>query len=130
MGLFIYMKLIYAKETGLDTLENFTYELIFSEKPKDAWGNFWDTFHPEPPDKEFIDFIVKIKSESELFEVFNNRGFSMYDAKDGVIALLYEIDEDIDENVGRMIFKYGDDISKITATLSQLNIKYLSEKIK
>ena len=90
------------------------YEFIFSDSIDEVWGENWESKpangYPSPPDVEHVKKVgVLTNGEITLELVQESDVFSVQDAIDGVLALGWEKEEEIDFSlVKRLVFKYGD----------------------
>jgi hypothetical protein len=107
--------LIYVNELGPNYKGDNIYEFIFSDEINDVWGEDWDSKpangYPNPPSLDFITKVGTLKNNQlEMNVIQKSDYFSMIDAKDGVICLAWEMDDDyIDFNMKkRLVFRFGE----------------------
>jgi hypothetical protein len=106
--------LIYINGLGPNYKGENIYEFIFSDSMEDVWGENWEARpangYPSPPDIEHIKKVgILTYGEITLELVQNSDVFSVQDSIDGVIALGWEKEDEIDFSlVKRLVFKYGD----------------------
>lgn len=103
-------KLIYVNGLGLNYKGDYIYEFIFSDT-LDVWGEDWESEpasgRPKPPEIKYVTKVYTLKDTDLKFELAQNSDyFSMIDASDEVVALAWEMD--YDENVQRLVFKFGE----------------------
>jgi hypothetical protein len=106
--------LIYINGMGPNYKGENIYEFIFSDSIDEVWGENWESKpangYPSPPDVEHVKKVgVLTNGEITLELVQESDVFSVQDAIDGVLALGWEKEEEIDFSlVKRLVFKYGD----------------------
>jgi hypothetical protein len=106
--------LIYINGLGPNYRNENIYEFIFTNSLDEVWGENWEARpangYPSPPDVEYIKKVgVLTNGEITLELVQNSDVFSVQDSIDGVVALGWEKEEEIDFSlVKRLVFKYGD----------------------
>ena len=106
--------LIYINGLGPNYKGEKIYEFIFSDSLDEVWGENWEARpangYPSPPDVEYVKKVGTLTNgEVTLDLVQNSDVFSVQDSIDGVLALGWEKEEDIDFSlVKRLVFKYGD----------------------
>lgn len=106
--------LIYINGMGPNYKGENIYEFIFSDSTEDVWGENWEAKpangYPSPPDVEHVKKVgVLTNGEITLELVQESDVFSVQDSIDGVLALGWEKEEDIDFSlVKRLVFRYGD----------------------
>lgn len=105
-------KLIFINQLGSDYKGNFMYEFIFGDNDK-CEGDDWDAKpangYPKPPKIEFIKKVGILKNSKLKLELVQNSDFfSFFDAVDKVIALGWEMDDEIDfDYTPRLVFHFG-----------------------
>lgn len=107
------LNLIYINHIGVNHLNNYVYEFLFSDTKANIDGDNWDTYpasgQPSPPYQKFIKAIGVVESEDLKLDVIQeNSQFAVWDAVDGLIALGWENVDDYEtypEN--RLIFHFG-----------------------
>jgi hypothetical protein len=88
------------------------YEFIFGDNDK-CEGDDWDAKpangYPKPPKIEFIKKVGILKNSKLKLELVQNSDFfSFFDAVDKVIALGWEMDDEIDfDYTPRLVFHFG-----------------------
>ena len=123
-------KLIYVNGLGRNYKGDYIYEFIFSDT-LDVWGENWESEpamgKPEPPEMKYITKVYTMKNTSIEFGLAQNSDyFSMIDASDQVIALAWEIN--YDEDLPRLVFKFGDDEETVSDKLYARDIVLEDEK--
>lgn len=107
--------LIYINGLGSNYKGEHIYEFIFSNSIDEVWGENWESKpangYPLPPDIEYVSKVgVLTNGEIKLELVQNSDVFSVQDSLDGVIALGWEIEEEIDFSlVKRLVFRFGEE---------------------
>lgn len=107
--------LIYINGMGPNYRGENIYEFIFSDSIDEVWGESWESKpangYPNPPDVEYVKKVgILTNGEITLELVQNSDVFSVQDSIDGVLALGWEKEEDIDFSlVKRLVFKFGDE---------------------
>ena len=106
------MILVYVNELGPNYKGDNIYEFIFSDT-LEVWGENWESKpangYPSPPDVEYVKKVgILTHGKITLELVLNSDVFSVHDSIDGVLALGWEKEEDIDFSlVNRFVFKFG-----------------------
>ena len=107
--------LIYINGLGPNYRGENIYEFIFSDSIDEVWGESWESKpangYPSPPDVEYVKKVgILTHGKITLELVQNSDVFSVQDSIDGVLALGWEKEEDIDFSlVKRLVFKIGDE---------------------
>ena len=96
--------LIYVNGLGPDYKGNNLYEFIFSDD-LDVWGDSWESNpangYPSPPELKHIKKVGTLRNTDLKFELIQNSDFfNMSDAMDDVVALGWEV---TDEIIGKKI---------------------------
>jgi hypothetical protein len=126
--------LIYINGMGPNYKGENIYEFIFSDSTEDVWGENWEAKpangYPNPPDVEHVKKVgVLTNGEITLELVQESDVFSVQDAIDGVLALGWEKEEDIDFSlVKRLVFKYGDQEQDVKDKLYERDLVLQFEK--
>tara|TARA_R110001583_G_scaffold184241_1_gene343538 strand:+ start:1238 stop:1639 length:402 start_codon:yes stop_codon:yes gene_type:complete len=112
------MFLIFINELGPNYKKENIYEFIFSDNIKELWGDEWDSVpahgNPGPPEFNHIDKVgVLSKSTVKLELVQNSDYFGMEHALDKVIALGWEVYDDEESEIDRMVFHFGDNLKSV-----------------
>jgi len=123
------MILIYVNELGPNYKGDNIYEFIFSDTT-DVWGNDWDVTpasgRPSPPNYEYIKKVGILKnSDIELNLIQNSDFFCVYDSVEDIISLAWEksdADYTIDDDVKRLVFRFGESIKSIEDKLYERDI--------
>jgi hypothetical protein len=129
------MNLIYVNEIGSDYKGQKQYEFIFSDSSEidiDEWFVIpaSATAKTKSPDIEYVKLVGLLKNTDLDLELIQNSDyFGVIDAVDGVIALAWE-KFDIDVEVGRLTFKFGESLENVTKKLKQRSYILLKEEIK
>ena len=106
--------LIYINGLGPNYKGDNIYEFIFSDT-LEVWGDSWDTKpangYPSPPDVEYVTKVGTFKNDKITLELVQDSDvFSVQDSLDGVLALGWEKEEDLDFSlIKRLVFKFGED---------------------
>jgi hypothetical protein len=107
--------LIYINGLGPNYRGENIYEFIFSDSINEIWGEGWElkpaNGYPSPPDVEHVKKVGTLTNGEITLELVQNSDvFSVQDSIDGVLALGWEKEEDIDFSlVKRLVFKFGDE---------------------
>jgi hypothetical protein len=129
------MNLIYVNEIGSDYKGQKQYEFIFSDSSEidiDEWFVIpaSATARTKSPDIEYVKLVGLLKNTDLDLELIQNSDyFGVIDAVDGVIALAWE-KFDIEVEVGRLTFKFGESLENVTKKLKQRSYILLKEEIK
>ncbi len=129
------MNLIYVNEIGSDYKGQKQYEFIFSDSSEidiDEWFVVpaSATSRTKSPDIEYVKLVGLLKNTDLDLELIQNSDyFGDIDAVDGVIALAWE-KFDIEVEVGRLTFKFGESLENVTKKLKQRSYILLKEEIK
>ena len=113
--------LIYVHKIGSNHREEGFYEFIFSSNPNmveiDNWG--WAerpaSTNAIPPTEDYISRVLTLKISRFQFTVLHNQNlFTYMDGFDRVVALAWEDENDeLEEDVKRLVFHYGDTIEEV-----------------
>jgi len=122
--------LIFINALGTNYRGDNIYEFIFSSS-KSAWGEEWESKpangNPRPPDLEYVSKVGTLNAKSYIFELVQNSDyFSMNDSVEGIIALGWEMDEEIKN---RLIFRFGETEENIKNKLYSRDLILEFEKI-
>jgi hypothetical protein len=126
--------LLYINGLGPNYRGENIYEFIFGDSLEDVWGENWESRpangYPSPPDVEHIKKVgVLTHNEITLELVQNSDVFSVQDSIDGVIALGWEKEDEIDFSlVKRLVFKYGDQEQDVKDKLYERDLVLQFEK--
>jgi hypothetical protein len=126
--------LIYINGLGSNYKGENIYEFIFSDSIEEIWGEDWDSRpangYPSPPDIEYVTKVGMLTTKKFTLELIQNSDvFSVQDSLDGVIALGWEKEEDIDFSLTkRLVFQFGDDEQKIKDKLYERDIVLVFDK--
>jgi hypothetical protein len=126
--------LLYINGLGPNYRGENIYEFIFGDSLEDVWGENWESRpangYPNPPDVEHIKKVgVLTHNEITLELVQNSDVFSVQDSIDGVIALGWEKEDEIDFSlVKRLVFKYGDQEQDVKDKLYERDLVLQFEK--
>jgi hypothetical protein len=126
--------LIYINGMGPNYKGENIYEFIFSDSIDEVWGENWESKpangYPSPPDVEHVKKVgVLTNGEITLELVQESDVFSVQDAIDGVLALGWEKEEEIDFSlVKRLVFKYGDQEQDVKDKLYERDLVLQFEK--
>lgn len=106
--------LLYINGLGPNYKGENIYEFIFGESIDDVWGENWEARpangYPSPPDVEHVSKVGTLVTGNITLELVQNSDvFSVQDSIDGVLALGWEKEEEIDFSlIKRLVFKYGE----------------------
>jgi hypothetical protein len=106
--------LIYINGLGSNYKGEHIYEFIFSNSIDEVWGENWESKpangYPSPPDIEYVSKVgVLTHGDIKLELIQNSDVFSVQDSLDDVIALGWEIEDEIDFSlVKRLVFRFGE----------------------
>ena len=126
--------LLYINGLGSNYKGENIYEFIFGDSLEDVWGENWEARpangYQSPPD---VDHVKKVgtltHNEITLELVQNSDVFSVQDSIDGVIALGWEKEDEIDFSlVKRLVFKYGDQEQDVKDKLYERDLVLQFEK--
>lgn len=126
--------LLYINGLGPNYKGENIYEFIFGDSLEDVWGENWEARpangYPSPPDVEHVKKVgVLTHNEITLELVQNSDVFSVQDSIDGVIALGWEKEDEIDFSlVKRLVFKYGDQEQDVKDKLYERDLVLQFEK--
>jgi len=129
------MHLIYVNEIGSDYKGQKQYEFVFSETTEIDMGDWFvipasACQRSKSPDIEYVDVVGLLKdTDLQLELVQDSDYFGVIDAVDGVIALAWE-KFDIEVEVSRLTFKFGESMENVTKKLKQRSYILLKEEIK
>jgi hypothetical protein len=118
---------------GSDYKGNFMYEFIFGDE-KNCEGEDWDSKpangYPKPPKLEHIKKVGLLKNSKLKMELVQNSDFfSFFDAVDKVIALGWEMDDDLDfDRISRLVFHFGMTIKEVEDKLYERDLILEYEK--
>jgi hypothetical protein len=126
--------LIYINGLGTNYRGENIYEFIFSDTIDEVWGQDWDVRpangYPNPPDIEYVKKVGTLTNGEITLELVQNSDvFSVQDGIDGVIAIGWEKEEDIDFSmVKRLVFRYGDKEQEVKDKLYERDLVLQFEK--
>lgn len=106
--------LIYINGLGSNYKGEHIYEFIFSNSIDEVWGENWESKpangYPSPPDIEYVSKVGVLTHGGIKLELIQNSDvFSVQDSLDDVIALGWEIEDEIDFSlVKRLVFRFGE----------------------
>ena len=126
--------LLYINGLGPNYKGENIYEFIFGDSLEDVWGENWEARpangYPSPPDVDHVKKVgVLTHNEITLELVQNSDVFSVQDSIDGVIALGWEKEDEIDFSlVKRLVFKYGDQEQDVKNKLYERDLVLQFEK--
>jgi hypothetical protein len=123
-------RLIFINSLGVNYKGDFIYEFIFSSSDS-VWGESWEAKpsngYPKPPELKYITKVGQLTTEDvSLYLIQNSDYFSMIDSVDGVIALGWEVNEDVKN---RLVFKFGETEQEIKNKLYERDLVLEFEKI-
>jgi hypothetical protein len=122
-------RLIFINSLGINYKGDFIYEFIFSSSDS-VWGESWEAKpsngYPKPPELKYITKVGQLTTEDvSLYLIQNSDYFSMIDSVDGVIALGWEVNEDVKN---RLVFKFGETEQEIKNKLYERDLVLEFEK--
>jgi hypothetical protein len=109
------------------------YEFIFGDE-KNCEGEDWDSKpangYPKPPKLEHIKKVGILKNSKLKMELIQNSDFfSFFDAVDKVIALGWEMDDDLDfDRITRLVFHFGMTLKEVEDKLYERDLILEFEK--
>jgi hypothetical protein len=123
-------RLVFINSLGVNYKGDFIYEFIFSSSDS-VWGESWEAKpsngYPKPPELKYITKVGQLTTEDvSLYLIQNSDYFSMIDSVDGVIALGWEVNEDVKN---RLVFKFGETEQEIKNKLYERDVVLEFEKI-
>jgi hypothetical protein len=123
-------RLVFINSLGVNYKGDFIYEFIFSSSDS-VWGESWEAKpsngYPKPPELKYITKVGQLTTEDvSLYLIQNSDYFSMIDSVDGVIALGWEVNEDVKN---RLVFKFGETEQEIKNKLYERDLVLEFEKI-
>lgn len=117
--------LIYVHKIGTNHREEGFYEFIFSNNPNQVeiedWG--WDarpaSSNALPPTEDYISKVLTLKISRFQFTVLHQQNlFTYMDGFDRVVALAWEEENDeLEDDVKRLVFHYGDTLEEVSDKL-------------
>ena len=127
------LKLIYINKIGTNYKGEHMFEFLFSDRTDHDWEEEWyessvvtDTSELTPP-PSFIKEVGFLQTDELDLELVQESGlFQVYNAVEGIIALGWEKwdeDEEIDDEIERLVFKFGDHKTEVEAKLLTLDIE-------
>lgn len=127
------LKLIYINKIGTNYKGEHMFEFLFSDRTDHDWEEEWyessvvtDTSELTPP-PSFIKEVGFLQTDELDLELVQESGvFQIYNAVEGIIALGWEKwdeDEEIDDEIERLVFKFGDHKTEVEAKLLTLDIE-------
>ncbi len=122
--------LVYINGLGPNYKGEHMYEFIFSNR-ENVNGVNWDSSpaHGQvfPPDLEFIDKVGVLRNINIKFELIQNSDmFGMDDAKNNVIALAWEVEDEIKGK--KLVFLFGENEKSVKDKLYSRDIVLEFEK--
>jgi len=126
--------LIYINGLGTNYKGENIYEFIFSDTIDEVWGQDWEVRpaneYPSPPDIEHVKKVGVLTNDEVTLELVQNSDvFSVQDGIDGVIAIGWEKEDEIDFSlVKRLVFKYGDQEQEVKDKLYERDFVLQFEK--
>jgi hypothetical protein len=122
--------LIYVHKIGSNHRDEGFYEFIFSNNPNmveiENWG--WDvrpaSTNALPPTEDYISKVLTLKISRFQFTVLHKQNlFTYMDGFDRVVALAWEEENDeLEDDLKRLVFHYGDTIEDVQDKLYSRDI--------
>ncbi|MHA2404624.1 MAG: hypothetical protein ACXADH_16610 [Candidatus Kariarchaeaceae archaeon] len=128
------LKLIYINKIGTNYKGEHMFEFLFSDRTDYDWEEEWyessvitDMSDLTPP-TDFIKSVGFLQTKELDLELVQESGiFQIYNAVEGIIALGWEKwdedVEDIDEELERLVFRFGDHKTEVEARLMTMGIE-------
>lgn len=105
------MKLCFIRSKAEDSFGNAEYELIFTKRIDDVEGDQWHTAWPEPPDSEYVDMIIHIKTKNlELNTFEDEHTYAWPEHIDRIHAIAWEDGDYVVNQDNRVVLHFGDDV--------------------
>ena len=136
------LRLIYINKIGTNFKGEHMFEFLFSDRTDHDWDEEWyessvvtDMTDLTPP-QLYIKSVGFLKTDELDLDLVQESGvFQVYNAVEGIIALgweKFEDEEEIDEELERLVFKFGDHKTEVEAKLLSMDIKlnYTENKTK
>lgn len=108
--------LIYVEPIGINAEGLYEYEFYFSETPETAWAEDWAEQCPSAckmtkPEGDFVNEILRLKTQIPFFCAQQNSCFSFQDCIDGIISVCFEDISDYEEypEPYRIVFSFGEE---------------------
>lgn len=129
--------LIYINKVGYDYKGSATYEFIFADETvdleDDVWGEGWEVtpavYECQPPWEECVSKVGVIKCKDyNLMVAHESEYYSLSDCKDGIIALGYELIDDMFVSYPRLVFHFGESIGSIEDKLKKRNLTLIFDE--
>lgn len=122
-------QLMFVNMIGTYSDSYYVYELLFTTKIDEAWGEDWDVRpagicgHISPNDDSY-DLRKVFMSQIKLDLAKNSSCFSMQDCTDNIIPLAWENLDEAEEypDNGRIILHFGETYDDVDDTLAKRNI--------
>ena len=118
--------LVYIEPIGMNSMDMFEYDFLFSDAPDVVWADDWAEQCPSAcqnmrPDDSMITEVKRLATIIPFGLAQKNSCFSMQDCVDGIVALAWEDMSDYEEYPEpiRLIFKYGESFEKVEDKLAQ-----------
>jgi len=138
------LKLIYINKIGTNFKGEHMFEFLFSDEIDHDWDEEWyessviTDMTDLTPDTTLIKIVGFLQTKSLDLELVQESGvFQIYNAVEGIIALGWEKldfdeEEEIPEDLERLVFKFGDLKIEVEAKLMTMGIdlKYTENKTK
>lgn len=125
--------LIYVIKIGFDHKDRGIYEFIFTDNldedvEHESWGESPSMGNNQSPDEDYISSVGSFKTNNfDLEVVQDSQFFGMCDAVDDIIALAWEINQELVAEEGeeekRVVFRYGQTKDVVEKTLLRKGIK-------
>jgi hypothetical protein len=128
------LKLIYINKIGTNFKGEHMFEFLFSDRTDHDWDEEWyessvvTDMTDLTPETSFIKSVGFLKTDLLDLELVQESGvFQVYNAVEGIIALGWEKwddeEEEIPEELKRLVFKFGDHKTEIEAKLMTMDLE-------
>ena len=129
------LKLIYINKIGTNFKGEHMFEFLFSDRTDHDWDEEWyessvvTDMTDLTPETSLIKLVGFLKTKDLDLELVQESGvFQVYNAVEGIIALGWEKwdfgeEEEIPEELDRMVFRFGDHKTEVEAKLMTMGIE-------
>jgi hypothetical protein len=126
------LKLIYINKIGTNFKGEHMFEFLFSDRTDHDWDEEWyessviTDMNDLTPPQSYIKSVGFLQTDELDLELVQESGvFQVYNAVEGIIALGWEKlddEEEVDEDMPRLVFKFGDHKTEVEAKLLTLDL--------